>query len=191
MTQEQYNIIFSEAEKVKNELRTNFDEHPLETTYALLQSIDDINKRLDIESKVACKGKGCNFCCHDRVYLSSFEINLIKTFIEQNPDYQFVNEEQAKFLDETGYIEANNLPFAKRACPFLINGNCSIYDVRPSICRIHNISKSEDINKCKREKDTDITDEIVNVQAHILSTSFLCMDFENGEPIHNLLEAIY
>lgn len=69
---------------------------------------------------VAC-GRGCNACCHYNVHLFPLEAELIekRTGIKRskgpNPSFDF-----------TG------IP-----CVFLRDGQCSIYEVRPMVCRKH------------------------------------------------------
>jgi len=69
---------------------------------------------------VACR-RGCDACCHYNVHLYPLEAEFIekrtglKRSREKNPPQDF-----------TG------LP-----CVFLRNGECSIYDVRPMVCRKH------------------------------------------------------
>jgi Fe-S-cluster containining protein len=88
---------------------------------------------------IACK-PGCNFCCFNQVELTPVESFLICNFIEQS----FSKDERNKLLDRVeGSIMRragktkteiakirNELP-----CPLLIGGLCSIYPVRPLLCR--------------------------------------------------------
>ncbi|MCK7556461.1 YkgJ family cysteine cluster protein [Chitinophaga sedimenti] len=82
---------------------------------------------------VTCK-KGCSFCCHMDIDITSTEAQLIK-------EYMAVN---AIGID-AGYLEAQlslskvDRPLSQThsACVFLKGENCLIYPVRPIACRKH------------------------------------------------------
>jgi Fe-S-cluster containining protein len=111
-----------------------------------------VDTRLDAEIEAARRGSvsiacapGCTYCCHQRVavlpheaialveYLqnrcSATEAAAIETRIRAN----------ALVIDgmTAGEHRAANLP-----CAFLVDGRCSAYDVRPSVCAsFHSLSK--------------------------------------------------
>jgi Fe-S-cluster containining protein len=67
-----------------------------------------------------CK-KGCSYCCHYEVAISEAEI----LYIEKNTKHKRMKKYGPKAL------------FHGKPCPFLKNGNCSIYNQRPFVCRRH------------------------------------------------------
>ena len=89
--------------------------------------------------KVACQS-GCNYCCHSQVNIIPIEALLISAFIKT--DFTFtevsaLNTEISQILLLTAgktleqlYALKDDLP-----CLFLKKGKCSIYKMRPSICR--------------------------------------------------------
>jgi Fe-S-cluster containining protein len=78
------------------------------------------NLGAEIAPFVACK-RGCNACCHYNVQLFPIEAELIE---KHTGSKQTKAEHPAK--DFTG-----------RPCVFLKQGECSIYDIRPMVCRKH------------------------------------------------------
>lgn len=89
----------------------------------LIQTLERIYSYLDgfgkyVATFATCQ-KGCNYCCHYDVQITSFEAEYIylKTGIPHNPDtpHTFNNE---------------------KPCPFLASdGQCGIYQFRPMVCR--------------------------------------------------------
>lgn len=71
--------------------------------------------------KAAC-GKGCGWCCHQRVGAAAVEVLYIAGQLRQRPDAEALLAR----LDAwpTG-----------RACAFLVDGACAIYELRPLKCR--------------------------------------------------------
>ncbi|WP_075107898.1 YkgJ family cysteine cluster protein [Neptuniibacter marinus] len=67
-----------------------------------------------------CK-KGCSDCCHYAVTVSEVEIAFIEKFTRVKRQKTF----------------SSKADFHGTPCPFLKNGSCSIYDVRPFVCRRH------------------------------------------------------
>src|SRR5690606_34224108 len=68
-----------------------------------------------IHKFTACK-KGCNHCCHYEIAITDLEVEYIRSKVKVK---------KLKFIN------------AGKECPFLKNGICSIYEVRPFICRRH------------------------------------------------------
>jgi Fe-S-cluster containining protein len=86
---------------------------------------------------LACRA-GCTWCCHFSVDVRAVEVFGILDFVERT----FTAEDRARVYAE---IRANsaaleNLDEIERMkrnvnCPFLREGRCSIYSVRPQTCR--------------------------------------------------------
>lgn len=74
-------------------------------------------------SAVAVCQKGCNSCCHIDVGLTELEAQ----FIERNAGKKM----------KTGTTRSSGHGGTKTPCPFLSGGSCSIYEVRPFVCRTH------------------------------------------------------
>ncbi len=102
----------------------------LKELYSFFDSFFEYSKGL-----VACKN-GCSYCCHMEVGLYTVEAELIANEIgvplqklQDTPEYR-----------QNGWIDM------KRPCPFLVENSCSIYEVRPMVCRTH--VNFEETNAC-------------------------------------------
>lgn len=86
---------------------------------------------------LACRA-GCTWCCHFSVDVRAVEVFGIVDFVERT----FTADEKARVYAE---IRANSAALEKLdefermkrnvKCPFLREGRCSIYSVRPQTCR--------------------------------------------------------
>lgn len=101
--------------------------------------------------------KGCCDCCHEVIYCTDEEAQLIKSYCQEKGieiDAEKIKR-QLKYveldenLDHTGVTTWNDQKLEDQSCVFLdkTNGACKIWDVRPFVCRVH---LAEDTNKyCK------------------------------------------
>jgi len=62
--------------------------------------------------------KGCSACCKINVNMTALEAS----YIEKNTSHRIINNKPRK-------------PKTNTDCPFLISGNCSVYEFRPFNCR--------------------------------------------------------
>jgi uncharacterized protein len=76
--------------------------------------------------KFAACARGCGHCCHVHVPIADFEAQYIGDHIATKPAAlkQSIRHDRMKFSGKT-------------PCPFLKNGECSIYQYRPLTCRMH------------------------------------------------------
>lgn len=86
---------------------------------------------------LACRA-GCTWCCHFSVDVRAVEVFGILDFVERS----FTAEEKERVYAEirTNSVALKNLDEFERMrrnvkCPFLSEGRCSIYAVRPQTCR--------------------------------------------------------
>ncbi len=116
--------------------------------------------------KKACQ-KGCDSCCHqivdvftweepkifeyillslDRKMKRQISKNLTKWFGVFNKNTREANRENPLTFQEIRqvqhYFRENRVP-----CPFLLESQCSIYEARPMLCRVHYAKESAD--ECK------------------------------------------
>ncbi|WP_395066240.1 YkgJ family cysteine cluster protein [Paraburkholderia silvatlantica] len=88
---------------------------------ALWKAVDEVGAVA--APRAACR-KGCSHCCHTSVLLPAQEAALIGKRIGVKP-------EPHKGITQRGDIEAGY----HNPCPFLREGECSIYESRPLACR--------------------------------------------------------
>ena len=96
-----------------NELRRAIEE----------SSIDIIE---NFKEQINCKA-GCHSCCIPGLTISKIEKIIIKDFIQKNSDVH----------NKLETIERENPHKSERCYMLDAEGNCSIYEVRPMICRTH------------------------------------------------------
>lgn len=138
----------------------------LDTAAALRDEADRrLAGRLDASAKrgssASCQA-GCDACCRQLITLSPLEAHAIADYVDRSPELAAKSEEALErwrsdtawrldlsesiehFRQADGYVsgpEGGRLEAdywaAGIACPFLHEGRCSIYEVRPFNCREH------------------------------------------------------
>lgn len=80
----------------------------------------------DYAGQFAACARGCGHCCHVHVPIADFEARHIGDHINTPPVAvkQSIHHDRMEFSGKT-------------PCPFLKNGECSIYEHRPLTCRMH------------------------------------------------------
>jgi hypothetical protein len=73
---------------------------------------------------IAC-ANGCSHCCHHGVEISSLEATSISNF----------SGRAARPIQKS--ILRTDKPYRGSPCPFLVEDSCSVYEVRPLVCRNH------------------------------------------------------
>ena len=96
--------------------------------------IKELDKRLrgyfeSFGSSISCK-RGCSECCERGDYpLTDIELAyLMRGYTELPPERRTIVQENIKNMVKGG------------VCPFLINKECSVYEHRPVICRVHGLA---------------------------------------------------
>ena len=90
----------------------------------------------------ACRS-GCSYCCHGPVHLTPLEllnivlhINSADVTVAQRADWQARISSRLAFI---GTLAVSDQLQMTIPCPFLCDGSCSIYAVRPLFCRGRNV----------------------------------------------------
>lgn len=107
---------------------------------------DNLIAKSGIPVRSSCAGTGCNACCHSVLLGPKAEYEyIVKKAMEKGvtPDLELAKK-AALSRDRMGA----DVKWADKKCPLLIDGQCSIYEDRPLICRYHN--SSEDPSKCEK-----------------------------------------
>jgi Fe-S-cluster containining protein len=127
-------ILTQEYEKARDEIRSD----------GVRRAFENSQRRHDMRiasapdvGTLACRA-GCTWCCYFSVDVRAVEVFSILDFVERT----FTIEEKSRVYAE---VRANstaleNLGGSERMkrnvkCPFLKDGRCSIYTVRPQTCR--------------------------------------------------------
>ena len=98
-----------------------------------------LDKLVDIYSKyVPCK-KGCSKCCDIKVDVTGLEINMIKYYLDENKQKYLFNAIENR--------HSNRRDYSGIVCPFLKDNICTIYEVRPFMCRKYFVFE-DDNSKC-------------------------------------------
>lgn len=127
--------------------------------------------------EVACKER-CGACCRQLVPLSPPEAAMVFEFVETMPEPQKSEVRKGfdlalgrlterRFLDKLKHLQdpfindeeheaiTNEYFHQQVPCPFLVNESCSIYEVRPSMCREYLVSSPAE--NCKSPSDRRIS----------------------------------
>jgi len=102
---------------------TQISARPVIRLKEVLNTADQI---FDHAGKFAACARGCGHCCHVSVPITQFEARYMGENLGIKPVElkQSVKHELSEYGSHT-------------PCPFLANGECSIYEFRPLTCRMH------------------------------------------------------
>lgn len=156
--------------------------------------LSSLDKRLgeyyENHSEFICCKKGCSFCCQKGDYpISELELRfLMLGYSNLNNDIKIKVQNNFKNM------------LKGEACPFLVDKECSVYNYRPIICRVHGLAYfykdslvkvpycvNEQLNYAKVFDNGEILIEPISEN---LDTKSLLKDFDNLE-IRNLYDWIY
>jgi Fe-S-cluster containining protein len=101
---------------------------------------------------VDCK-KGCGLCCSQAVLVSAHEILLIRRYLDETIDRETLRGIRKRTLEKhnrTRGMTAMDFLHYLRPCPFLQDGCCVIYPVRPVACRCY---LSASLDSCREQHD--------------------------------------
>ncbi len=113
----------------------------------LRQVIDDAHSFADrncdyfaVAGLLACK-KGCAWCCSLQVTVGAPEVFRIADYLRENLSEDELTKLRARLADvigKTAGLDAYERPMAGVPCALLSDNVCSVYPVRPLICRSYN-----------------------------------------------------
>lgn len=104
--------------------------------------------------RLACE-EGCSFCCRQfEVVATSFEVLEIHAYVSRyfKPDRlrSTIQRAQQNVDMRKAASEEERLTL-RPGCPFLIDNSCSIYPVRPSVCRNYHATDKDNCEKSFNE----------------------------------------
>lgn len=86
---------------------------------------------------LACRA-GCNFCCHLRVNVLPHEAIALFRYLQSRMPAALAQQVRTRLRHN-----ASTTPAAPRPCAFLVAGECSAYEVRPSACAAYHSTRRE------------------------------------------------
>jgi Fe-S-cluster containining protein len=127
--------------------------------------VNVIEREKGITQHIECKS-GCSYCCYAQVSLTPPEAFLISSYIRdnyslKNMDLLMKRTSNNIRLTRDKSLEERIKVWGKTPCIFLEDTKCSIYDVRPFICRAwHSLSAEQcknAFNSGDKESEIDST----------------------------------
>lgn len=160
---------------------------------AVVQYVQDYASKVLEQAKVfdgATSCNGCSSCCHSDIPVSRLEGNYIKETLKLNPE---ILPNKRRLELQKSVSDTTELKWMDKACPMLedeIEGKrlCSIYEIRPLICRTHN--SIEDPKYCDKSKYPDkIIKEVYLIESEALHFAMRKLDDNTLKEInlHNFL----
>jgi Fe-S-cluster containining protein len=95
----------------------------------------------DGSASLACRA-GCNFCCHLQVQVLPHEAIALFRYLQSRMAPATADRVRRRIRENVQASVASGHAVARRACAFLIEGECSAYEARPSACAAyHSVSR--------------------------------------------------
>lgn len=116
-------------------------------------------------------GSGCNYCCHPPVSAAVPEVaNIVAYVFSQLPEAE---QDRIMARVEQVYTRVHPMSGKERAatnvaCPYLDEGRCSIYPVRPLACRGFNSTSRAD---CQSVFETSTKDKPIPAYVPLLASA--------------------
>lgn len=134
----------------------------------------------EVDEEISCR-RGCDYCCHLLVEISTLEASALAQWIQKRPKAQReeyikkiktrardmrsllkTKKNGQKFIDPKGgegdipdWVYDKYFYDKSRPCVFLKNGECQAYESRPSSCRLHMVSSDPELCRADVEDDSD------------------------------------
>lgn len=136
---------------------------------------------------IICK-KGCSHCCHSEILVSEIEFELIAKFVK---DFSVKFDKDLLEKQQLPMEKFRQLDWEDKKCVFLKNNTCSIYPVRPIVCRIHNSSDTT-AELCKKihphgSEKNPVNNEMQLIEGHLLMIALFQIDNEGMETYNDNL----
>jgi Fe-S-cluster containining protein len=115
--------------------------------------VDAFTQRCERENVQVDCHMGCQWCCHQAVFASTYEIIVLNDYLERRFSkdvIQGVKERALKKDKNLNKLSASAALKTSYPCPLLRKGSCMAYPVRPMACRIY-LSSNE--KSCQRKYD--------------------------------------
>lgn len=117
---------------------------------AIACELDRLGREKDIVP--SCK-PGCCHCCRYHILTNIAEAHTLAQYIRREFSAEQINDLHLRTLQwhewdnsrpgrhpDSAMAEQGDLPIYDHSCPLDVNGVCSVYPVRPVVCRAHFVS---------------------------------------------------
>jgi Fe-S-cluster containining protein len=134
-----------------------------------------------------CK-PGCSHCCNVRVETSAPEIFQIVTELKKQ-SAESLEDLRQRLCQHVAVVSGSSVADHRASCPFLQENLCSIYAVRPAVCRkMH----SYDMEKCNLLGSSipENLDILLKVEALIKGTANAYHQIKLSASVHEIGQAI-
>lgn len=174
------NVVTDESSRTRNDLNKLEPDKALITFYARHdQVVSAVLSHSD--ENIACK-PGCSYCCYFKVEIKPLEIIEIVEYVKKSFSAEKIEAavKQAKDnIAELKHLDYSQQVATNQICPFLINENCSIYNVRPTKCRN---AHATDVRLCQAcyEQPADTSIPSSHHKSLHLAVSGLTRGFESA-----------
>ncbi|QXX75196.1 YkgJ family cysteine cluster protein [Methylovirgula sp. HY1] len=101
----------------------------------------NVVRQCEGQAALACRG-GCAACCALRVTATAPEILVVAAYVQgamsaMPPFGRILRHRIEAAADAAGSLDDDEYLAQERLCPFIVDGHCVIYEVRPLACRGH------------------------------------------------------
>ena len=116
---------------------------------------DGLKRLLDEEDLRPSCAEGCNHCCRFHILINMAEAHTLARHIrrewgereiealrQRTRQWYAWDYSRAGRVVPAGFDQGVDLSEYENGCPLLLNGACSVYPVRPAVCRRHYVSAS-------------------------------------------------
>ncbi len=102
-----------------------------DTYHQLIEQVNRLAARLSSQyaRHLVCRS-GCSGCCHHHLSVFAVEAAAVRAAVDALPES--LHQQLAQQARDVLKMEARGEP---AVCPMLVNDRCSIYELRPLICR--------------------------------------------------------
>jgi Fe-S-cluster containining protein len=150
LTPEELDSFLTSAAKVEQAAEQHLRTHPgKQSVIAFVRTVQRgvdsvVQNAMDQGAPIECRA-GCSHCCSAKVEALAPEIFLLARELQRRPAEE-LNAVIQRLKEHVGKHSEATAWGQRSPCPFLTNNRCSIYEVRPSVCRK---AHSLDVKQCE------------------------------------------
>jgi hypothetical protein len=129
----------------------------------------ELDHYIALESESSTCQKGCHYCCYHPITVTPEESSALKKHFRKI-DQDRLKAQRFHFRDE------QPIAYTERACVFLKDGECSVYEDRPIICRLTHVKSLP--TDCHLEDGIGEIEHLSVSKAAIIAAAFLLSSTE-------------